>query len=491
MHVNNRRKAEGLETKPVICSVRFLQALLAIEESFEDRKIFHKRSDGQIRLMHHVTRADLQLFMTLQVGFNLEGKSEFVNRHMIYQQLVGLYEDPICVDQFYQSFAKFVHVGLIHAEEEPISGDYIYTLVNYLEPDTQKIGRFVLLHPLVFTAAFTSLPIAAQRLYLFACGMQGDAKYKLLQKNWEGLAPLLHTHAPYQIKNLLELMTTRPIWDNLPLFSNGRLERNAIGGNKIVYQVHPKLIPAYEPKTMYHDVLQAKGGYRTLVRWLRSVLDAHGLSELETFRNGFCFKQLVHLLKKKSKAFAGFVINHLKALYQEHRYFPDDLAQYIQKEIHESITAKILSEVTKSGMYDFLIPKPTIAQERISQFVKFAGGLKPSNLRQVLRSASGDLWRTYGQPPIIGPVDYMKLLPINEKIHMGRLRDLAYELQVDQQAFFDIQEEADRRLFRGESIWNIESWFQKRLEDLPKWQPVPQPPEAFCLEDYLTSYLPH
>lgn len=488
--LSNRQGLQGKETIPVICSVRFMSELLSLEEKFKEKETFHIRSDGQRRIIHHVTRADLQLAMTLFVRTNVKGKWEGINRHMLYQTLVDLYEDPVCAEQFYQAFAKFERAGLLQMEFDPVTRQELLTLQQYLEPETQTIGRFVLLHPVVFTKTFTSLPVAAQRWFIEACMNHGGDPKRRLQKNWQNIVPLVHTKTRYQMEKLLSIMTQTPVWQNEHLFAVGQVDRNVLGQKKVIYRVNSKFLPKYEPQTEYHEVAQAKKGYASLARRLKNLLAAFDLEDLVTFREGFCFRQLVHLVKRKSQSYIFVVLRYLKSLYQEHRYFPDDIVAYVHKELQDQWTSSILTLVQQTGLYEYLIPNDAEKQSRIHSFVQAVRHVPAAKLRELFRKSYRILNDLYTRPPVWNEWDYVRLVDWPESVRIDLIRKTAYNLRKDTDAYFQMERKAERLLVSGTPPLEVDAWLRKKVLRLPEWKPVPDVPIDFRLEQFLQPYLP-
>lgn len=492
--IKNKKGEQQQKTAPVVGSVRFMTKLFELEEQFGISDVFFKRKSGHGRLIYHVTKADIQLAMTLQVGFNTKGVLEDANRYQVYNKLKDLYEDPVCVEQFYQAFSKFLETGLISCTADTYSR--AFTLQHYLEPETEEIGRFVLYHPIVFSKAFTDLPVAAQRWFLYACLQQGAQSDKLLQRNWHNIMPLVHARSKYQMEQLLVHMRT-PLLDGQALFNIGRIERNAIGGKKVVYQVNAALIPVYEPELEYHDIIVVKNRYRPLQRFLRQLLVDTRLTELENVQEGRFFRQLLQVAKGKSKSYIRVVITYIKEMYQQHRYLPEDLMDYIRKDLRDQVTGQVLGILQQTGVYPFLAPSGTTQQERIPQLVSKIRGLPLNMLRRACRAALPTLKELYSKPAALGTIDYVRgsgcSAEIEHRLELHSSRQMAFTLQKDPSSYMALEASVvscyKQHALTGQDLYHLQNWFRSEIRDLDQWRPVADAPTDFRLEEFLLSYL--
>jgi hypothetical protein len=492
--LNNKKNTQHKElTKPIVFSYRFLQALFEIESNFDDKdEKFAVRNNGQGRLKNHLTKADLQLATTLQVGMNVKGESnDLINRHRIYLKLDELFEDPINKDQFYAAFQKFVLHGLILVKKDDITGQYLYKLQNYLEPDTDKIGRFVIFPAYVYTKAFTDQPLAAQKFMYYACGQQGEERHKIIERNFDGLIPFLHKTEPHQIRDILQKLTNNNLIEGQPIFSFGQVIKNAVGGWKARFQVNAKLLPIYTPQTEYHEAIPARKNYLRLFRKMEEILSYLGVDEFINFQNGIPFKQLAHLLKDKSYTYIRYILERIQKLHKEHRFFPENIIEYVKKDLHDKSTSILLTISQRTGVYGFIAPgyKPNL-QERFTQFTSSLKDVPTKALRRACKAASVVLLEKYTRPSVYDHKDYLTIdHPLEKKINLLKYRYKAYHLKLDPESFLSAVDKAYYQLNGGKTIVEVESWLTKTMLSLPKWKLVPDPPEGFILENFLQPFI--
>ncbi|MCS7462927.1 hypothetical protein N0M98_22635 [Paenibacillus doosanensis] len=500
MFLNNLKgKALLQPTNPVVVSHRFYEAFKHIEEPFDYNKDrFRFRNDGRGRLVHHITKSDIQLFITIQAAFNTKGALEFCNRNRIYQKQAELFETPVTNDQFYVSFQKFVDLGLIEPVREEITGTYHYTLSQYLQPDTGTIGYYFLLPPAVYTEAFGELPLAAQKWYLEAAAQQNDRPDKTVEKNLRndgkdgGLYKLLHKTNLNQIRGLLELLCRRPVMDGQPLFAaSAAIKPNATGYYKASYSINPYYIIKKEKGASYHDVVRPKRPYYRMTRFIREQLEKLGIGELEQHNQGQTLIQLVTLMKKKSLSFIRYVLLKIKDLYRKHRIFPLDLLQFVKDEVRNQGIALYLDIARKTGLYPFIAPRGRDEiGKRSYEFAAAVSRFDLKSFRTMCKTALPILNRDYTSAPVHSPAAYRRA---NEALEQrvgrqeaGDIRAYAYKMQADPDEYRVIEEYALKK-FRQESPSAVMQWMLTRIAQLPKWKRAPDVPHGFKLEHFLVN----
>ncbi|MEI7026183.1 hypothetical protein [Paenibacillus sp. y28] len=492
VRLNNKRGQDGLDTMPISTSYTFYQKLLSWEEQ-SDKTAFKRRKDGQIRLRYSLTKADLQLAHALHVGVYTSGELHFSNRHQIYRKLEELHEAPVCIEQFYEAFEKFVTNGLIITKRDKVTGDYHYKLPDYSVPtkgkkDDEDKG-FVPLHPIVFSRAFTQLPIAAQRWFIKAALLQRNFPNKELEWNEVNLQKIVHTHTRGQLQKLIEYMT-KPCWQGTALFRHVRIEKNRENKAKLVFSLHPDLLTPYVEGTKYRDPIPGKHS-RLHIQQLKRWLQMYKLEPLEHANEGATFIQLAFILKRKSQAYTHVVLSHLAALYQEHGVIPEDMVRYVQRDLHDKVTTNVLAIAKQTGVYDYISTGSEQISKRLADFAAAFRDTPLAAFRHACRKAYQVLSSShhYSRSPVIGQMDYHRPSPWTDRMDMFRLRSMAFTLGKDPDAFWDKQHAAEARLMRGELPYVLEQWFFEQIPQLPSWNRVPDPPRGFRLEQFLQAYL--
>lgn len=501
--LNNLKGRVHLQaTNPVVVSHQFYHAFKRIEEQFEYNKDqFLFRNDGRGRLIHHITKSDIQLFITVQTVFNTKGTLEFCNRNRIYQKQAELFEDPVTNDQFYVSFQKFIDMGLITVTEEEVTGTCHYTLNHYLQPDTGTIGYYFLLPPAVFTNAFYKLPLAAQKWYLEGAAQQNDSPSKALEKNLRtdgkdgGLYKWLHKTNLNQMKRLIDVLTKQPVFEGQPLFAaTAALKPNSTGYYKACYSINPYFIIPKEKGSHYHEVIKPKKSYRRLTQYIQSQLFQLGIGDLEQHNDGQSFLQLVSLMKKKSSSFIRYVLHKIKELHGKHFIFPSDIVRFVKEEIRHQGMSLYLDIAKQTGVYRFIAPRST--DDRAKRSFEFASAMSLFDLnsfRKLCKAALPILQKDYARTPIHGPVAYKRANGTLER-RMGdaaaaEIHAYAYRLQVDPYEYRTIEDLALQKLHE-EAPAAVKQWILNQLRHAPKWEWIPDVPLGFKLEDFLVQVRP-
>lgn len=483
---NKKSQSSSPYTQPIVFSYRFLQALFAIEHDFDGREKFKIRSNGQGRLLHHVTKADLQLATILHV-FSLDGTlSEIPSRHFLYQQMAAFYEAPVNKDQFYAAFEKFVACGLMQArlENELIE----LNLAHFTDPETGKMGRFVLLPQLVFEKAFTDLPIALQKFYYHACAQQGEEHYKLLQLNFDKLSVFMHRYETGHLNKLLSQAAHVETSRGEKLFKLVRIERNAAGQPKAVYQVNKDLLPRYTPGVHYHEALPLKKSYKRLLRRLTALLDKVGIGEFAYWQQGRPLYELALMLKDKSESYWYIVIERLRKQFVTTGFFAKDLIEQIRTELHDQVSSYVLGTLRRYGLLSFVKPGES------KSFCDQMRSVPRAAFRQACRVAAPALYKTHSRPAVFNTLDYkVRSLALDELeawMPLEYYRQQAYGLQVEPKAFIAALYQAyDLITHHGLSYQQAEDWLAGQLHKLPQWKPVADPPSGFDLATFLQSYM--
>jgi hypothetical protein len=482
-------------TKPVVVSTRFMNTLFKLIESdyadkaqkYRFRSYFGERVG---RLKNHITKADLQLATTIQVGFNTLGQLEFSNKHQIYLKLKELYENIAACskEQFYAAFEKFVEHGLILSTRDEFTGDEHFTLNHYLEPESGKIGRFVLLHPVVFTQAFASMPICKQKLFYHAAIQQGQVDRELQWNLRDGLFDFIHRNQVNQVRDILSSMTSQPVFRGQALFAVAEIKRNVIGGFKAVYKLNPSFVVKHETGAEeYHEVIPAKKGYRRLTRYLRSLFAELGIGEFELLHGGRCFHQLVFMLKDKNKSFIRYVVYRIQEIYNEHFIFPENILDFLKEEIQNKAMTTLLAIIKESRLYSFLVPYGKRRQERITEFMSKFAGMEKTTFRKMCAAAAPQLYQLYGIAPANGAASYTKVHTLDDKIDIQPVRMMAYHLRKSPYHYHPLEHEADQKLWKREHPSSVIKWLQNEIGKLPQWELEAAPPPDFKLEDFMND----
>ena len=476
---------KGSGNKDIALTDGFIDALFSISEKIHTSEKFRTRNNGSSRLVWHVTEADLMLMVTLHVCFNSEGKIQNVSRHQIYKKLNELYEDPCCVDQFYIAFEKFIKLGLIHEKVTGVISEF--TINHFINPDTNKISRLVVVNPFVYTKNFTDLPISAQKFVFDLLRKQGNEKGKgvffWLNKD-NGIMKQLHKRNIYEIKNLLVLLSNEHITEE-PLIKRWHIEpKRGSTSAKLTCVLSDSYTSQYIPGTQYRDVLQGKRTHRRIILHLQNLLSENLIGEFELLNNGRDFFQLVRMLRGKSFRYIRYVVEKIRELYEKNRTFPTDILEFIKDEMRHKGMVTYLEIAKNNGIYKFICPSK-LDEERLFEFAAVASNFSQRVFGKMCKNVLPVLEQRYSRPAAYDHSDYAKKHVLDKYIDTLTLRNYAYSLKKCPFSYHELEHQATIRLDSGEEPRDVRLWMLKRIETLPSWSLVPDLPPDFKVEDFI------
>lgn len=458
--------------QPIKFSYRFLQTLFAIESDYESRKVYKTRNNGARRLAHHLTKADLQLAVTMQKIVNNDGEVWLTNRHLLYQQVRTFFESPVHKDQFYQAFEKFVFNGLISVLHQ--DGQTITVKLNhYLEP-SGTLGRFIVLPELLFSKDFTALSIAQQKWYLYACGQQGDQHKKVLQQNLDSLYDMLHRQEPGHVKRIISALTEPFAGSNEPLLSIAKLESNVLGYPKMIYQVNNHWLIPYNKGDHGRIAMPIQKSFRRLIARVEGYFSAAD----STYSAMFKIK-LASLLKGKSERYISYVMGRAVQMGQDLLMSADKVLEQIKLEICDRAAGIRLLIAEQTGVLAYL------GKASKKDFVE-AFPHKPHVFRRFCKQILPQLQEQCSVPAAFNTACYRKpneaTREVERLVHLETLRSVALAQQLDPVAFMYLTNDAYAywKQYRCTAD-ELTKWMIAQMDNLPKWVPVPDVSPTFNL----------
>lgn len=473
--------------KDIALTDGFIDALFNISEKIHTSEKFRVRPNGSSRLVWHVTEADLMLMVTLHECFNSEGKIQNVSKHQIYKRLHELYEDPCCDDQFYIAFEKFIKLGLI---EEKVSGVISEFRINhFIDPNTNKISRLVIVNPFVFSKQFTDLPISAQKLVFDLLRKQGNEKGKevfyWLDKG-KGILQQLHKKHVYEMKNIMNLLSATNI-TNDPLIKSWKIEsRRGTSLPKLTVIVNEAYTSTYVSGTQYRDVIPGKRAYRRVIRHLQNLLLEHRIGEFEFLNNGSDFYQLVRLLRGKSYKYISYVVEKIREAYEKNRVFPNDIMDFIKDELRHKGMVIYLEIAKRTGIYKFISPRK-LDEGRLFEFASAASNYSQREFTRMCMDSYNELEINYTRPPAYDHRDYGHTCNLDHYLDTVTLRNYALSLKKCPDLYRDLEIEAMLRIEKGQKREEVREWLFKKIDLLPTWTLLPDVPLDFKVEEYIIT----
>lgn len=489
---NPKAKTHYSDTQPVAITYSFLKALFDIETNFNRKEeTFRMNKESRPRQLNHLTHADLAVATVLFVVCNTQGRIWNITPHMIYQKLVELYENPISSSQFYESLEKFKLHGLIQVEES--EGLYNFQINYFWDLEKGKILRYVILHPVVFCAAFTSLPLSHKKLFYAAVAQQREKGYTLyhsLTKDGEdfpGLFALTHKNQRHQINKILTDLTHYPIMDGKPLFALGKLERKGKSSYVAMYSLNSHFLLKSVKGKKYHEPIAARKVYPRLFNWVQKELLERRAGEILDYNKGQYAYLLVRSLRKLSRSVILYLLDQLVLYFQTYKSLPRDLAGFIREKRISKTEANILQITEQTGIQP-LITLHTPKHEkttRLHEFINKISHLPLKTIRESCQRGYHALKETFDSAT--HPIEaYTVEHSLNHWEEYALIRQKAHREQREPTSFGNLENWVDAQLqlnyYRKEEILEFAL---EQLEKLPYANPVPRLPLSFKLEDFL------
>ncbi|TYP73382.1 hypothetical protein [Paenibacillus methanolicus] len=353
MILNN--KNEGA-TFPVAVDYSFLQDLFQIERSYrEDQVVLFRRNSHPVR-KYHVTEMSLRLMMTIFRRFNTEGSLIGVSIHRLYQLMNEEYEDAGSKEQFYAEVRKFIALKLISTNRSGLITQW------RVESFKRGTGRFVLFNPVVFTKAFTDLPVAAQKLYLYVVSRNGqkvntEFKEFLGEDCW--LYTLTHKSRPAQVRELLRSLAALESIAGEPLFNAASVDKDALGRWALRCVPNPAYLARHQAGQHYRSIPKAKVPYSRTVGRLRMLLHSFNIGDFEFMEHGQTFLRLAQLLRNSGLKKLRFAARRLQEMMRRDPLLAADPILVLQSELADREFVQFMELSKRTGIYPFIVSDET------------------------------------------------------------------------------------------------------------------------------------
>ncbi|TYP76612.1 hypothetical protein [Paenibacillus methanolicus] len=369
MKLNNRNFDA---TYPVSVDYSFLHDLLQIERSYDQDEVLLFRRNSHPMRKYHVTEMSIRLMMTISRRFNTEGSLSGVSTHQLYQLMNEEYEDAGSKEQFYAEIRKFIDLGLLSTNQNGIISEW------RLESFKRRSGRFVLFNPVVFTKAFTDLPVSAQKLYLYIISRNGDkmnAEFKEFLGEASWIYTLTHKNRPAQIRESLQSLATLEPQPGHPLFTKAAVSKDATGRWSLCCVPNPAYQVRHEANRQYRAIPKAKVPYSKTVGRLRMLLRQFRIGDLEQLDNGQTFLKLAQLLHNRGLKVLRFAAKRLRDMFDSRELFSVDPVLVLEKELEDRTYQRFIEITQSTGIYAFIVGEETdYALARPYQFYRAVKG---------------------------------------------------------------------------------------------------------------------
>lgn len=355
MMLNN--KNEGA-TFPVAVDYSFLQDLFQIERSYDEDEAFLFRRNSHPVRKFHVTEMSLRLMMTIFRRFNTEGSLIGVSINRLYQLMNDEYEDAGSKEQFYAEVRKFIELKLISTNRSGIISEW------RIESFKRGTGRFVLFNPVVFTKAFTDMPVAAQKLYLYIISRNGqkmntEFKEFLGEDCW--IYTLTHKTRPAQVRELLRSLAALEPIAGTPLFNDAVVAKDDLGRWSLRCTPNMVYLVRHQTGQHYRLVPKAKVPYSKTVGRLRMLLAMFNIGDFEYMEHGQTFLRLAQLLHNSGLKKLRFAVRRLQEMMKRDRLLAADPVLVLQSELANREFVQFMETATSTGIYPFIAGEETDA----------------------------------------------------------------------------------------------------------------------------------
>ncbi|WP_103109471.1 hypothetical protein [Brevibacillus reuszeri] len=506
MILANKRGIAGQKTLPVAMSAPFLRALFNIEQDFNDKSMTYSINDGgRKRHLNHVTEADLYVATVLFGLCNTNGHINRVSRHAIYQRMEELYENPISSPQFYEAMEKFKIHRLI-TEEQHQYGVVSYKINYFLQDENDyelpwlkterpKAARYFLLHPVVFSAAFTSLSLASKKLFYSIAAQQGNEKNKAVERlftnrnkdvQYTGLYKLLHKAHPYQVRKVLDELSSPSLFTQTPLFARAEIQK-ASGQYKAFMMIHPDFVLSPQKGEAFREALAPKKVYKRTAAFIERILTSLSLREYVTEIE---LNDLVRYFKGKGYRIIRPALEILKQYHKKHRNLPHNLIGYLVKSIRSMTEFTFQGILERTRVIDYLSPLETEADTRWSQFLNAMSTYSPRKVEKVCKAAEPLLQKQYTRTVSYDYAEYQGAVELHHMPGIDLVRRKAFSLQKQVDAYCQMERAA--YLNRGKlSDSQLIDHLLGEVEKLPGADRIVIVPPTFTLEAYLHTHFSH
>lgn len=353
MKLNNRNFDV---TYPVSVDYTFLHDLFNIERSYDQDEVVLFRCNSHPMRKYHVTEMSIRLMMTISRRFNTEGSLTGVSTYQLYQLMNEEYEDAGSKEQFYAEIRKFIDLGFISTGKKGIISEW------RLQSYKRQTERFVLFSPVVFTKAFTDLPVSAQKLYLYIISRNGEklnTEFKEFIGDASWIYTLTHKNRPAQIRESLQSLASLEPQPGHPLFTKAAVSKDAMGRWSLCCVPNPAYQVRHESNRQYRAIPKAKVPYSKTVGRLRMLLSHFRIGDLEQLDNGQAFLRLAQLLHNRGMKALRFAAKRLREMFDSRELFSVDPVLVLENELEDRMYRRYIEIAQSTGIYAFIVGKET------------------------------------------------------------------------------------------------------------------------------------
>lgn len=446
----NRRGLNGKKTTPVAMSTAFWKALIQPEVAKVQTELPYD--------LYHVTNTDLDLMIILHKICNTNGRITETSIHQIYQAMYDYFEAPASHTQVYLSMDKFLRRGLI--TEEKIDTLSTYQLNYFINEETNKPYRYVVVSPAVFRASFSRLTLAARKLFFMAAFQQGtsDFVFRLLHGE-NGLLHLLHKTQPNHLRAVLDELQGENE-DNQVYLRVAKLEKKRGRYYKVYFGLHKEFLPTMQAGDSLREPLTPPRRYPRKALFIERVLTELGIGEMATQMN-----LLINSMKRLGYRVIRQVLRQLKDFWKRNGHFPKDLAHFLKKETRITREKEICDLAIETGLYDYIAPtlEGQEKDHRIFEFVNAFSWHSVREIKHLFKQAYSAVKEAFPAPRPITLESYQLNNELSELANIEPIRLYAYRRRIAPTLYEQLEQHAiTYHLHKGDAF--VCDWLQERIE---------------------------
>ncbi|MDQ0896242.1 MULTISPECIES: hypothetical protein [unclassified Paenibacillus] len=508
---NKRSLEQGLQTTPIRLSVTFMQALFDIELQYDSGLTYRVGGEKTREYhLHHLTQSDLQLGIILQKCCNTAGRfHDLTALSNVYDKITEYFEEPVCLSQFYASFAKFRTLGLLRVEHDEGINTYSMELNHYRNEETDRIGNHMKAHPFIFSKAFTSLSLREQKLFLSLYIQQGvnpdkvEATFRCFvptkseHVQYQDLQRFLHTNTSY-VRSAISRLAEEKLFDKAPLFSKAFYRKEGKTFSKVFILVNPAL-HEHPLDEDCHDPIQPQTAYKRKANLLQRELESVGLGDLVAYKQGAEFNKMVRVLRNAGVGVVKYVVKSIYERFVLKEAYPHQVVPLVYDAVRDRTKARLLALADQHGLYRLISPgwDESEKEKRHNEFANALSHLSEEKAKFLFERLAPKIRERFMVPPSSKPHRYQYDERLTWLNGIEAIRKQAKRSYKDPEDYFKLEQEYGHRYTSLRGNHRLESLSYQRevrslvddfLEDIDKLPTlilVPAVDENFRLENEL------
>lgn len=494
----------GKETCPVKVPAKFIKRLFEIEQMYESKRTFSINEGGTLRLENHIANADFQVMLILCRCCDAYGYIELTNKKALYNRLAAEFVVSISDSQFYESIEKFIRNDLIQLTN--VDGMMKYRLNHYINETTQKMERYVLIHPVVFTKEFRQLSLAAKKLFFMAYEQTGGKPGKTIMRNfkpsirnkkgyqpfiYKDLRSFLHKTQDSHILSVINELQNSPVKSCgcTGFISNVLFNKNAEGSWKVSFTIHSTLVVPvqYGINKEINEPLDMSAIYPAKTKFIVRELNRWGVGEVTADK--FLLNRLIVLFKGISPRIIRQSFKALQEYVSRNSKFPSSIYGFLFSTIDRKMMDIYVDALNKSGLRSFLVHPHYTDEERKNRFNEFKHFISSSKLgirkfKKICQMAAPYLKKNFFAP--LSSTDYLPLESLAKlSVDIDKIRLAAIEGKVDPYEYHALEDDVFTAIDNGLEVKDIEKWLLNQILCMPIAEGFPLISRSFRLEKYL------